>query len=468
MNFSIMGLGVILRTSTQLIILVISSRLFTPADIGTAAIFFAIYHLVWPWFEVAIVQSYYQIDQKDYVRFESLGLLTVLSGICAILVALGLTLVFEKIAPTRGYLIALMMVGAIATRSFSTLSSADLLKTLRVKQHTVIEQGSYIVGYALALWLCIKLDLGALYLVIGIFLHSLISCVLFQIYNAVSIQAHYHGKKTLEMVALSGGYFIASGLNTFVREANILIIGVLISSSTAAFYSRALQIYMLGAFTIGQVFDKLLTPMFRKNIVQGLNNGQLFDLSTLILISGFLPTSAFLFLNAETIITLLFGPNWVASAPILRVLTLALTFRTCSKINEATMRAYGRAWQRVIYYILWAGVLLMCAYPATRIGVIGFAWAECAGAILFWALSSRSAATLVGRNWHTQTVAISSSVPVLLIYVACHFAVNYSVHINYSLQLGLELIILIVLAGMQIALVTKLHYRNLGALRQFT
>jgi O-antigen/teichoic acid export membrane protein len=467
MNFSIMGLGIILRASTQLIILVISSRLFTPADIGAAAIIFAIYHLVWPWFEVAIVQSYYQIDQKDNERFESLGLLIMLSGICAILIALGLTFVFEKITPTHGLWVALMMGGAITARSFSALSSADLLKTLQVKQHTIIEQGSYIIGYAVALGLCVKLDLGALYLVIGILLHSLISCVLFQIYKAVSIQVNYHGKKSLEMAVHSGGYFIASGLSTFVREANILLIGVLISTSTAAFYSRALQVYMLGAFTIGQVFDKLLTPMFRKNIAQGVKNGQLFDLSTLILISVLLPSSAFLYLNAETVITLLFGSSWATSAPILRVLTLALTFRTCSKINEATLRAYGLAWQRVFFYVLWAGILLICAYPATRIGVIGFAWTECAGVILFWTISSRSASKLVDRNWHTQSISIASSIPVVLVYVTCHFAMNYSLHIYYIFQLGLELFIVITLAGTQIALVTKLRYRNIGALRQF-
>ncbi len=467
MNFSIMGFGIFLRASTQLIILIVSSRIFTPEDIGIATILFAIYHLVWPWFEVAIGQSYYQVDNGDHKSFESLCMLARLSGFCAIIIVLGLSFTLENLVPNNGFMVSMMMAASIAARSFSIISSTDLLKALQIKLHTTIEQGSYIIGYSLALALSVLLDLGSLYLIIGVFLHSLISGLLFKIYNAVHIPAKYHGKATLEILVLSGGYFIASGLSTFVREAYIILIGVMISTSSAAFYSRALQIYMLGVFTIGQVFDKLLTPMFRRNIVQGVNNKQLFDLSTFIMISVFIPTSVFLYINAETVIILLYGPKWAASAPILRVLTIGLTFRTCSKINEATMRAYGLAWQRVGFYLLWVSVLLIGAYPASNIGVAGYAWAECFGVILFWALSSRSATRLTGQSWRAQIIVFASSAPVLLLFVTSHYALKYSLKIDHTALLFLDLFILIALAFMQVIIITKLRYRNLNVLRQF-
>jgi O-antigen/teichoic acid export membrane protein len=467
MSFTIMGSGIILRAITQMVLLVVSSRLFTPADIGIAAIIYAIYHLIWPWFEVALGQSYYQIGKNDIKGFESLSLLAALSCIIAIIFTAGLSIIFEKLAPGQGLRITFMTICAIAARSFSVLSSADLLKTLRIKLHTTIEQGSYIVGYSLALMLCIGFDLGVLYLILGIFLHSLFSSLLFHLYNPVRFPANYHPKTTLDMLTLSSGYFIASGLNTFVREANILLISLMISTAAAAYYSRALQVYMLGAFTIGQVFDRLLTPIIRRNIVLGIKSGQLYDLSTIILISGFIPASAFFYLNAQTIILVLFGHNWIDSAPILRILTLALTFRTCSKINEATMRAYGQAWQRVVYYILWACVLLAGAYPAASIGVAGFAWTECIGVVVFWALSSRSASRLIGKDWHIQAIALASSIPGLLIFTGSHFALKYSLRIGDLAQLGLELLIIIVLASIQIAVLTKLRYRSLNVLRQF-
>lgn len=177
--------------------------------------------------------------------------------------------------------------------------------------------------------------------------------------------------------------------------------------------------------------------------------------------------SAFIYINAQTIIIMLFGPGWIDSVPILRILALVLAFRTCAKINEATMRAYGQVWRRVVYYILWASILLASAHPAASIGVTGFAWAECIGAFLFWVLSSRSAVQLVGKNWRAQAITLASSVPVIVIFTCSHYALKYSLQIDGSVQLGLELVILVVLAGLQITIITKLRYRSLAVLRQF-
>jgi hypothetical protein len=131
------------------------------------------------------------------------------------------------------------------------------------------------------------------------------------------------------------------------------------------------------------------------------------------------------------------------------------------------MRAYGQAWQRVVYYILWACVLLAGAYPAASIGVAGFAWTECIGVVVVWALSSRSASRLIGKDWHIQAIALASSIPGLLIFTGSHFALKYSLRIGDLAQLGLELLIIIVLASIQIAVLTKLRYRSLNVLRQF-
>jgi teichuronic acid exporter len=467
MNFTIMGFGIFLRASTQLIVLIVSSRMFPLGDIGTAAILFAIYHLVWPWFEVAIGQSYFQVGNGDDKHFESLCMLARLSGLFAILVVLCLTFIFESLAPNNGLIISMLMAGAIAARSFSILSNTDLLKTLQIKLHTAIEQGSYIAGYLLALAFSAVFNLGELHLIIGVVFHSLFSSLFFHIYNVVNIPAKFHGKVTWKALHLAGGYFIASGLNTFIREIYIILIGIIISTPAAAFYSRALQIYMLGVFTIGQVFDKLLTPMFRRNIVRGVDNSRLFDLSTFIIISGFIPVSAFLFLNADTIIILLFGPKWIISVPILQILTIGLVLRTCSKINEAAMRAYGMAWQRVNHYILWVAVLLLGAFPASQFGVAGFACVETLGVVIFWLLSSRSANRLTKRNWHTQIKGLKSSIPVLLLYVIFHYVLREFLIVNLPALLVMEIIIIVVLVFMQIAIVTKLRYRNLNALRQF-
>lgn len=131
------------------------------------------------------------------------------------------------------------------------------------------------------------------------------------------------------------------------------------------------------------------------------------------------------------------------------------------------MRAYGQVWRRVVYYILWASILLASAHPAASIGVTGFAWAECIGAFLFWVLSSRSAVQLVGKNWRAQAITLASSVPVIVIFTCSHYTLKYSLQIDGSVQLGLELVILVVLAGLQITIITKLRYRSLAVLRQF-
>lgn len=398
--FLLTGLGLLARSGTQILVIILSSRYFSPEDAGAAAFLFGTYHLLWSWLEVSITQTYYQIEQGQTQVFETLKLFTIASGLLVCTVFICLSPFFESWLPGQGATAASICAAAVFARALGVLNNARLMQTLRMKLQVPIEQVTYVVGFFSALWYCVQLDKGPYFMILGMMFASILSTGLLFLASigTAKVRVRYQKEAAQKLAPVLSGYFVGSGLNSFVREANILMIGTFITTSAAGFYSRAVMIYMLGSYTLGQLFDSLLTPMMRRNIVKGGDNRLLFEVSTLFLTMIFVPMSIVLFLNAELIIVTLLGQEWQPATPILQVLSLAFAVRVLLKVNEATLRAYGKAWLRVRYFLVWAAILLLGAYPASQFHLAGFAAAEAIGAMVFYGLSLASAMRCVGAR----------------------------------------------------------------------
>jgi PST family polysaccharide transporter len=402
--FVLTGLGMALRSGTQISVIILSSRYFTPEEVGLAAILFGTYHLLWNWFETAIIQTYYQLSQNHTGQYENIRSMTLASCLIVCAAIIVLFPIYERWLPGQGLIVISILVSIVAMRALGVLNNAELLKQLKMRIQVPIEQLTYVTGFLGALWLCIQYDMGPLYMILGMLFSSMLSTVLLKVftYSPGVKGIRFDRSTTKDILSIFSGYFFGSGLNSFVREANILFIGVLLTSTAAGYYSRAAMIYMIGAYTLGQLFDRLLTPMMRRNISDSANNTMLFEISTLFMWIFCIPFSVILFMNSNDLIIALLGDDWVPATPILQVLSVAFAFRVLMKVNEATLRAYGEAWRRVRYYLVWVGLLIVMAYPASKIHLAGFAVAEVAGVTAFYLLSLNASMRCAGVTWASQ------------------------------------------------------------------
>ena len=461
MPFSYMTLGFIIRSVSQAVVLIVSTQLFDQDVIGVATIAFATYHLIWPMFETGIGQTLIQCEAGDRKKLAALSalLFLVTIGVVALgLLALPVIDLFLEDFDRR--FLALIAV-VVIVRALGTFPAYSLLKSLDIRRYALIENGAYLIGFCAALGACWAFDAGEFYLLLGLLIYSLVATTLF-LMAAAAIRPRWSSDHAGSLAHMAGGFTLASGLNSFVREGNIILVGAFLGAGAAGLFSRAFQLYMLGAFTVGQIFDRVLTPMFLEHREESGYNRRLFDTAIIVMFAGLVPLSTLLGLEADTIVRLLFGADWLQVAGPLQVLAIGLCFRATLKINESVLRAYAKVYTRVAYYVVWSLVLVLAAPLVFRFGLIGFGIAELVGVAVFWIMSFRLAAQLMETDVRRllETLTMIAPAPVLLVLA-------YGAMDGYGdlLRLALGVVLLALVTAVAVVLLVRRHFGSLTILR---
>ena len=113
----------------------------------------------------------------------------------------------------------------------------------------------------------------------------------------------------------------------------------------------------------------------------------------------------------------IFGTQWAATAPPLRILCVAGAFYCVYNLSDSLVRAAGAVYEKFLYHSIYAFCVLGGAFVGSRWGVsgvaAGVAWATAVGYLLMAHLSLR----LIGAEWRPffaaqwPGVAVSFAVP---------------------------------------------------------
>jgi PST family polysaccharide transporter len=204
---------------------------------------------------------------------------------------------------------------------------------------------------------------------------------------------------TKELLYFGGGFTLARIGNYLAGQGDNLIVGRFLGPQVLGLYSHAYQLMAAPAILFGQVLDRVLFPTMAlvqlepRRLARAYRSG----ISACALV--ILPASIIIAIVADEIVLVLLGPVWSGVAAPLRILAIAMLFRTSYKLSDSIARAtgavYARAWRQAIF----AGAVVGGSFIGQFWGLSGVALGVFGAIGLNFALMAHLSLRLTGMSW---------------------------------------------------------------------
>lgn len=183
----------------------------------------------------------------------------------------------------------------------------------------------------------------------------------------------FHWSAVKELLGFSSGLLGSNILNYWIRSADNLLIGKFVGSADLGIYSRAYSTMLLPLTQITRVVSRVMFPALSRIQDEKLRVKRIYlrAISTIALIT--FPMVLGLLVVAEAFVGALYGPQWIAVVPVLRVLCLVGFVQSISATPGWIYQSQGRTdWQ--FGWVLIAGILTLAAFGiGIQWGVMGVA-----------------------------------------------------------------------------------------------
>ncbi len=368
-------ISMVTTTGLQLLQLAIVARFLSPKDFGLMAIVMVILGFVSAFADLGISNAL--IHRQDVTKEElsSLYWLNVLGGIVMFVVSSFASPFIAKFynEPELTRLIILVSLTFII-QSFAQQFNMLLQKELRFREIARIEIVNKIFSFLITVYLA-YIGFGVDALVYGALASSLVQTLQFlpiglreykpdlrfkfnEIRSFLSFGAYQMGERTV---------------NYFNYQIDTLLIGKLLGMEALGIYNISKQIVMKPAMIFNPVITRVSFPAMAKiqNEIPKLKEVYLKTINYLASIN--FPVYAFIFVFAQEIVLLMFGPKWHDAVLIIQILSVWAAWRsTCNPIGSLLL-ARGRAdlgfwWNLGLFFYVPLGVWI-----ASHWGLVGVA-----------------------------------------------------------------------------------------------
>lgn len=216
--------------------------------------------------------------------------------------------------------------------------------------------------------------------------------------------------------------FFNSMLEYWAQNLDALLIGRKFGSVDMGIYNRSFSSVLLPVRTIATSINGVLFPKYSQLQDDKLRFQKLY-LKTLRLQAFFVfPLMGALSLLSEPIILLLFGEQWSAMIPIVRLFSLLGILSTTFAANDTSVSALGRADLLFRIGLIEKGILIGGTLVGLKYGIIGLAYAKvCAALIIsipkYWLFTHVTKITLKTQLSQYTKIAFSTLITLLCIWL---------------------------------------------------
>ncbi|HHT9158703.1 MAG TPA: lipopolysaccharide biosynthesis protein [Candidatus Brocadiaceae bacterium] len=396
-SFSGSGLQTILQT----LVLIVLSRLLTPADFGlvNAASLLIGFSAIFSTLGVgpAIVQR------------KTLELAHLRTGFTiSILFGFLITGLFWIMAPIisiffrmNGLTQVLRVTSFIFIFQSSYIIAQSLLqRTLQFRILVGIEVVSYFIGFGVVGVSLALMDFGVWALVTAQLVQSVVNCLLLLIVQPHPKMPKIDRQALKELMDFGAGFTIANISNYWARNGDYLVVGRFLGAEALGLYKNAYKLATLPANVFGAVLDRVLFPAMSKEQDASDRLATTYRRAIMMIALLTLPMSATMFGLAPELIHKLLGIQWEGAIIPFQILCIGALFRTSYKISDSIIRAKGAvkhlAWLHSIYTILIVGGALLGQYW----GISGVAIAVLIALTMFFTLMAKIALDITSMSWN--------------------------------------------------------------------
>lgn len=174
-----------------------------------------------------------------------------------------------------------------------------------------------------------------------------------------------------------GAYYALTRLSsTVARNLDFVIVGKLVSTDALGFYTLAFNLSRIPPKLLARIVDQVAFPAFAR-IQADQDLGQKTYLLQLTLMStAILPFSLVLLAFPDQLVGLIYGPGWIETAQLLRILAITATLASLEPLRGSVLLGNGRAaWLLYLNMARTTMLGLAVLIGALTGGMRGVAWA---------------------------------------------------------------------------------------------
>ena len=254
----------------------------------------------------------------------------------------------------------------------ASVGKSILVRNLKFKIYGTYE----IIAYASSSFIGIVLaflDFG-LYALVSISICNLILLNIMLYFRQIKLPKMRVVKKEIKDIMSFGGWLTLSVVvNNITQQMDRLFLSKWLSVSILGSYNRPAGFVSTITGKINGIFDMVLFPMLSKIQDDPLKIKNVFTQALRLLNSFSAVLFAIFFFNAELIITVFFGKNWLELTPILRIISVYIIFNIDNRLVDCFFRSLG--YVDIGFYIRVVSAILTFSslYIGAKYGLYGVA-----------------------------------------------------------------------------------------------
>ncbi len=343
------------------------SRLLPPEDFGIIAMIAAITAFMGLFRDMGLSTASIQKGTLSHAQTNMLFWLNLAAGVTLMLIVMALSPViawFYKRPEVQA--VTILMAVTFLFSSLGAQHAALMKRELRFKPLAVAD----ISGAAINLLLAIILALngwGYWALAWGTVVGALFTSLLYFFFSNFKPGLPRKADGMRQLIGFGANVTAFEFFNYFHRNFDNILIGRIWGATALGFYSRAYQMMMLPIASLRAPINAVAFPVLSrlKNEPESFRRYYCQITSLLAFLS--MPTMAFLTINAESVVVLALGKQWIEVAPIFVFLGLCGFIQPVAGLRGLVMLSLGMS-RRYLAWGFWNAVIVCISF------CIGVAW----------------------------------------------------------------------------------------------
>lgn len=373
-GLSVQTLVTIIMGVLELVFFAIMSRLLTKADFGYYAALTGVMAIFMSISEAGLGSS---VIQKKNASNEHISTAFTLSCI----LGFSFSIILCIIAPWIADLIAdetltlplRIMSFAILFHSLTSIGNSILYRKLNFKRIGLNSVISYLLSASIGIIMAYN-GFGLMSIVAHAVSHALFLVILLYVFSVEIPKFKISKKESKEIVSFGGWLTLGVILNNISHQLDKLVLSKWISVSALGSYNRPAGFVSNISSRINGIFDTVLFPML-SDLQDNRDKVQNILTRAVSLLNSFsVILAAVFFFNAELIITIFFGSEWLELVTIMQIISLSVIFNIDGRLVDCFFRSLGLV--KLGFYLRCLAVLmtLTCLYIGAQHDIIGVAW----------------------------------------------------------------------------------------------
>ncbi|TGE14037.1 lipopolysaccharide biosynthesis protein [Hymenobacter elongatus] len=361
----------------------------------------------------AIIQKPELTEEDIRAAFTSSALL---GGFFTAAMVLGAPLtrfVFDQ--PEVVPLVRTLALGSFVAGLISTAMSL-LRRNMQFRTLAIMDVVAYVLGYGGVGVVLAWQGFGVWSLIWATLSQGMILGVLAYAVTRHSVRLYFSWAHYRPLLSYGARISFTSFLEFITGSLDTMVIGRVLGTALLGIYNRAYMLISLPLYLITNSVAKVIFPAFSQ-LQANLGKLRAVYLASITLVAAVvLPLGAGMAVAAPELVRSLLGPDWDASVPVLRVMSVPVALSMITMFAGVMCDARAQLNQKIVVNIVTLVALVACFWLLRGYGLLGFAWSlllnELLRMVLFTYLMNRDLAISYSRQlvtylpglWHAAAV----------------------------------------------------------------